>query len=199
MAASHTAELVRLITCEDDVVAIAAIKRAGSMRAAAAVPALSLTLEQGPPEIRLVAVSALSQIGSPGAMQALERTLEDEDSDVRIAAVKVFAESGYTAAANRIEQQLRKKEIREGPLADKMAFFESYGMLCGDAGVEFLDGILNSRRFLGKREPAELRACAAVALGKLGTDRAIESLRRSANDGDVIVRNAVSRAVRGTS
>jgi HEAT repeat protein len=78
-----------------------------------------------------------------------------------------------------------------------MAFFESYGTLCGDAGVGFLAGILNSRRFLGKREASELRACAAVALGKIGTELALEALQRSATDGDVIVRNAVSRAARG--
>lgn len=143
------------------------------------------------------AVTALSQIASPGAMQALERALEDEDSDVRIAAVKVLGSSGYAAAVPRIELQLRNREVREGSLAEKMAFFESYGTLCGDAGVDFLAGILNSRRFLGKREAPELRACAAVALGKIGTELALEALQRSASDGDVIVRNAVSRAARG--
>ncbi len=197
MAASHTAELVRLIGSEDEVVGVEAIRRAGAMRAAAAVSALSLTITQGPPEMRMVAVAALSQIASPGAMQALERALEDEDSDVRIAAVKVLGSSGYAAAVPRIELQLRNREIREGSLAEKMAFFESYGTLCGDTGVDFLAGILNSRRFLGKREASELRACAAVALGKIGTEPALKALQRSANDGDVIVRNAVSRAVRG--
>jgi len=197
MAASHTAELVRLISSEDDVVAVEAIRRAGAMRAAAAVSALSRTITQGPPEMRMGAVTALSQIASPGAMQALERALEDEDSDVRIAAVKVLGSSGYAAAVPRIELQLRNREVREGSLAEKMAFFESYGTLCGDAGVDFLAGILNSRRFLGKREASELRACAAVALGKIGTELALEALQRSASDGDVIVRNAVSRAARG--
>ena len=110
---------------------------------------------------------------------------------------KVLASNGYTPSVARIEQQLKTREIREAPLAEKMAFFESYGTLCGDAGVEFLDSILNARRFLGKRESPELRACAAVALGKIGNDVATEALRRSANDSDVIVRNAVSRAVRG--
>lgn len=197
MAASHTAELVQLIGSEDDVVAVEAIRRAGAMRAAAAVSALSRTITQGPPEMRMGAVTALSQIASPGAMQALERALEDEDSDVRIAAVKVLGSSGYAAAVPRIELQLRNREVREGSLAEKMAFFESYGTLCGDAGVDFLAGILNSRRFLGKREAPELRACAAVALGKIGTELALEALQRSASDGDVIVRNAVSRAARG--
>jgi hypothetical protein len=197
MASSHTAELVRLISSEDDVVSVEAIRRAGAMKAAAAVPALARTLAQGPPEMRLVVVNALAQIATPGAMQGLDRALEDQDADVRIAAVKVLASNGHTPSVSRIEQQLKTREIREAPLAEKMAFFESYGTLCGDAGIEFLDSILNARRFLGKRESAELRACAAVALGKIGSSVAIEALQRSANDSDVIVRNAVSRAARG--
>jgi HEAT repeat protein len=196
MAASHTAELVRLIASSDDVVAFEAMRRAGSLKAAAAVPALAGALSQGPPEMRMVAVTALSQIGSPGAMQVLERALEDEDSDVRIAAVKVLASSAYTAAAPHIEAQLRKREARDRSLAEKMAFFESYGSLCGDAGVGYLDSLLNARRFIGKKEPPELRACAAMALGKIGTDLAMEALQKSGADPDVIVRNAVSRAVR---
>jgi hypothetical protein len=197
MASSHTSELVRLIGSDDPVVVVEAIRRAGSMKAAAAVQSLSKILGQGPPELRLVAVAALAQIASPGAMQALDKAIEDEDSDVRVAAVKVIAANGHAPSVGRIEAQLKKKEVREAPLAEKMAFFESYGMLSGDAGIDFLDGILNSRSFLGKRESAELRACAAVALGKIGSDTAIKALRGSANDSDVIVRNAVSRAVRG--
>jgi hypothetical protein len=197
MAASNNAELVRLISSNEDVVAVEAMRRAGSMRAAAAVPSLTRMLTRGPPEMRMTAANALSQIASPSAMQALERALEDGDSDVRIAAVKMLSEAGHTAAVPRIEAYLRKKELRETALTEKMAFFESYGVLSGDAGIDFLDGILNSRRFLGKRESPELRACAAMALGKIGTELALQALQHSANDGEVIVRNAVSRALRG--
>lgn len=197
MAASHTSELVRLIGSADDVVAYEAIRRAGSMKAAAAVPALSGTIAHAPPEMRIAAVAALSQIGSAGAMESLERALEDEDSDIRIAAVRVLAARGYGAAAPHIEAQLRTPRVREGSLAEKMGFFESYGVLCGDAGVPFLDGVLNGRRLFNRREPSELRACAAVALGKVGTPLALEALQRAGSDGDLIVRNAVSRAVRG--
>lgn len=196
LAASHTGELVRLIGSPDEVVAFEAIRRAGSMKAAAAVNALSDVLAHAPTDMRLAAVTALSQIGSPGAMQALERALEDQDSDIRIAAVRVLARRGYAAAAPRVEAQLRKRELREGALTEKMAFFESYGALCGDAGVEFLDGLLNGRRLLSKREPSELRACAAVALGRIGSQRALQSLQRAGAESDVIVRNAVSRAIR---
>ena len=111
--------------------------------------------------------------------------------------MKVLGSSGYAAVAPRIESKLRNRELREAGLAEKVAFFESYGALSGDAGIDFLDGILNSRRFLGKREPSEIRACAAVALGRIGTRPALKALERSANDRDVVVRNAVSRAARG--
>lgn len=197
MAASHTAALVRLISSEDDVVAFEAIRRAGSMKTAAAVSALGGTVAHGPSEMRIAAINALAQIASPGAMAAVERALEDEDGDIRVAAVRVLASRGYSAAAPRIRNLLEKRTFKESSLAEKMAFFESYGTLCGDAGVENLSNILNGRRLMRPRSPSELRACAAVALGKVGTDRALDALQRAGSDGDLIVRNAVSRAVRG--
>jgi HEAT repeat protein len=78
-----------------------------------------------------------------------------------------------------------------------MAFFEAYGLLCGDGGVPMLADILHTKRLLGGREDQELRACAAMALGKVGTDLAMIALQRALADRDVLVRNAVSKAVRG--
>jgi HEAT repeat protein len=197
MAAAHTTELVHLIASEDEVVAVEAIRRAGSLKAAAAVLALAGTIAHGTPELRIAAVTALSQIGSAGAAEALGKALEDDDTDIRIAAVRVLATRGHSAAVPRIEARIKTSAVREGSLAEKMAFFESYGTLCGDAGVGFLSSILNSRGFLLRREPPELRACAAIALGKVGTARALEALQKAGGDGDMIVRNAISRAVRG--
>ena len=50
---------------------------------------------------------------------------------------------------------------------------------------------------LGRREDPEVRACAAMALGRIGTEGAMGSLRRAANEKEVLVRNAVSRSLRG--
>jgi hypothetical protein len=50
---------------------------------------------------------------------------------------------------------------------------------------------------MGKRDDSEFRACAAMALGKINSTKATESLNRAAGEKDVIVRNAVSRAIRG--
>ena len=39
--------------------------------------------------------------------------------------------------------------------------------------------------------------CAAMALGRIGSDKAIETLRRAVNAKDIVVRNAVNKALRG--
>jgi len=197
LAAANTAELVRLIESDDEVVAFEAIRRAGAMKSSAAVSALAGIISHGNPEMRLGGVAALSDIGSPGALQVLERSLQDDDIDIRIAAVKVLGSRNHRAGVKGIESQLRSRTLRESTLAEKMAFFESYGALSGDEGVEFLGDILNARSLLGRREDGEFRACAAMALGKIGTDMAMKALQRALADRDVIVRNAASRAVRG--
>jgi hypothetical protein len=197
LASGHTSELVRLISSEDEVVAFEAIRRAGAMKANAAVSALAGTIRHSLPEMRLAGVAALSDIGSPGALQVLERALTDEDRDIRIATVKVLGTRKHTAALRAVEGHIRTKALREGTLAEKMAFFDTYGAIAGDEGVPMLSDILNTRRLIRGHEDAELRACAAMALGKIGTDSALEALQKALADRDVVVRSAVSRAVRG--
>ena len=197
LAASNSAELIRLIGSDDEAVVTEAIKRAAALKSPAAVPALGKMLTVGEPDMRLAAVTALTEIGSPGAMQMLERALIDDDREVRIVAVRALGAKNSRAALPRIETANKGKDLREGDLKEKMAFFEAFGLLSGDAGTTLLDGILHAKGFMGKRDDSEFRACAAMALGKINSTKAIESLNRAAGEKDVIVRNAVSRAIRG--
>ncbi|GAC1411788.1 MAG: hypothetical protein NVSMB53_08020 [Gemmatimonadaceae bacterium] len=199
LASSNSAELIRLIGSDDEAVVIEAIRRAAALKSPAAVPALGKMLTVGESDMRLAAVTALTDIGSPGAMQMLERALVDDDREVRIVAVRALAARNARAALPKVEAAIKGKELRESNLTEKMAFFEAYGLLSGDAGVTLLDGLLNAKGFMGKRDDSEIRACAAIALGKINTPKAMESLNRAAGEKDVIVRNAVSRAVRGGS
>lgn len=200
LAASHTSELVRLINVADPVVAQEAIQRAAAMKTAAAVPALGQVINtSGDPSMRLAAVLALADIGSPGALQVLEKCVEDLERDVRVASVRALGARSYRPALPRVEKALKGKPLRETNLTEKMAFFEAFGALAGDAGVEFLDSVLNGKGTFGKREEPEFRACAAMALGRINTRRALESLEKAAGDKDAVVKNAVTRATRGVA
>jgi HEAT repeat protein len=197
LASNNSAELIRLIGSDDEAVVIEAIRRAAALKSPAAVPALGKMLTVGESDMRLAAVTALTEIGSAGAMQMLERALVDEDREVRIVAVRAIGARNARAALPRIEAAIKGKDLRESNLTEKMAFFEAFGLLSGDAGVTLLDGLLNAKGFMGKKDDSEIRACAAMALGKINSPKAMDALNRAAGEKDVIVRNAVSRAIRG--
>ena len=199
LASASTSELVRLITAPEREVAREAIRRSGSLKAQAAVPALGKVLSSPDASIRHLAVQALTEIGSPGALQTLERAVEDSDRDVRIATVRALTSRSYRPVLTRLEAMVKGKTMREADLTEKMAFFEGYGALCGDGGIEYLDNLLNGKGFLGRREDGELRACAAMALGRIATPKAVEALRKASSEKDVVVRNAVNKALRGAS
>lgn len=197
LASANTSELVRLIVAQEREVALEAIKRAGALKTAAAVQSLSRVLDGPDVELRLMAVHALTEIGSAGALQALERGVEDSDREVRISTVRALTARSYRLVLPRVEKVVKGKEIREADLTEKMAFFEAYGALSGASGVEYLDSVLNGKGFLGRREEPEIRACAAIALGRINTPGAADVLRKSSSEKDVVVRNAVNRALRG--
>jgi HEAT repeat protein len=48
-----------------------------------------------------------------------------------------------------------------------------------------------------KKEDPQIRACAALGLGTIGTAEAASVLQQAAADKDALVRNAVNQALRG--
>lgn len=199
LASQNTGELVKLISSPTRHVALEAIRRAGALQTPAAVSPLSMVLVDGAPELRLAAVQSLSEIGSPSALQGLERAIEDPDREVRIAAIRVLQTRAYRPALARLDGIVKSKAIRDADLTEKMAVFEAFGSLCGENGVSGLAATLNGKSMFGRRDDAEIRACAAVALGRIHTASAIDALRRASSEKDVIVRNAVNRALRGST
>jgi HEAT repeat protein len=200
LAASHTTELIRLIGSRVPAVALEAVKRSGGLKTAAAVPALTKVLADPDRNMRLAAVAALVEVGTPGAMQSLEKALDDADRDVRVTAIRALAHKAYKPALPRVQQAVKAREIRVADRTERLAMFELYGLLCGDAGVPFLDELLNSRGGLfSRKEDPDMRACAAIALGKVATMKAQESLQKALGEKDVVVRSAVARALKSGS
>lgn len=197
LAGAHTAEVARLLEHAEDHVVRGALRLVAQLATPAAVPGLARILRGPDAKLRAEAIAALADIGSPGALQALERGVDDADRDVRVAALRCVVSRKHAGALPKLAQALRRKEVRDADLGEKMALFEAYGTLCGDAGVSELDTLLNARGLLGAREPAEVRACAARALGLVGSAAANGALQRAAETKDVVVRSAVARALRG--
>ena len=197
LAAANTGDLVRLLDHADLHVVKGALRLATRLKSPAAVPGLAKLLMSPDATLRVETVTALSEIGTPGAMQTLERAIDDTDRDVRVAAYRAIAGNRYANAVPRLAAAVRRKELQNADLSEKVALFDAYGLLCGDAGVPMLDALLNGRSLMRFREPSEVRGCAARALGLVGTPSASASLQKAADSKDLVVRTAVQRAGRG--
>jgi len=199
LAQSNTGELVKLVKDAKPAVAREAIRRAGAMRTAAAVPSLGEVLQSGAERpLRAAAVAALNDIGTPGAMSALEPALFDPEREIRLVTLRALMTRNHRPALAKVRELIEGKDARAADRTERIAIFELFGTISGDAGVPTLDAILNAKGGLfGKREDPEFRACAAIGLGKINTDASRASLQRASNEKDVIVRNAVSRALKG--
>jgi len=197
LAAANAPIVTTALQARDANAVVAAIRIAARLKLAPTVGALGQALGHAEPLVRVAAVQALAEIATPSAVQAMERGLEDADREVRIAAARVIGMHKSKSALPKIAAVVQGKSVRERDLTEKMVFFEAYGAMVGDAGVGILDGILNSGGFLKRKEDAQTRACAAMALGRIASDAARAALAKAATDKDALVRNAVSRALRG--
>ncbi len=197
LAVANPTTVVAALQSDHAPVAIAAARTAGRLRMQGAVNGLGQLLEHQEPQARVCAVQSLSEIASPAAILALEKALEDADRDVRLQTVRIIAQHKSRSALPRITNVIQGKSARLSDLTEKMAFFETYGLLAGEAGVAPMDEILNSGGFLKRKEDPQSRACAAMALGKIATERARFALQKAANDKEALVRSAVGKALRG--
>jgi HEAT repeat protein len=199
LAVSQSAELVKLVLSANPVVSAEAIRRCTVLKVAAAVPSLSKVLSGDDATVRLSAVHALAAIGSLSAMQALERSVDDSDREVRLATVKAVLLKKHRGAFAKLEHKVKEKAAASLDMTERTVVFEAYGAMCGEGGIAFLDQLLNGKGFFGGREDPETRACAAMALGRIGTKKSKESLQKAAEEKDVVVRNAVFRALKGSN
>jgi hypothetical protein len=194
LAGNNIAEVQRLLRLSDSPALAGVIAVCGRLALHHAVPGLAETITHKSASIRLAAVQTLGQLGTPGALALVDRAIEDPDRTVRIAAVR--GSRGYKGALRRIESVVLGKGLKDMDLTEKMAFFEAYGSIAGANGLKPLSTILLERGLIKMKEPPETRACAAIALGRIKTPEAREVLRRAAEDKELVVRNAVNRALR---
>jgi HEAT repeats len=195
LAGNNTAEVHRLLRSPESTALEGIIALCGRLVLHQAVPGLAEAMSHRKPTVRLAAVQTLAQLGTPAALSLVDRAIEDADKLVRIAAVRAAGTRGYKGALKRVENVVLGKS-KDMDLTEKMAFFEAYGAIAGANGLKTLSTILLQRGLLKMKEPADTRACAAMALGRIKTPEARDVLQRAADDRELVVRNAVNRALR---
>jgi hypothetical protein len=196
IAARHLKALTALLAHDDPVVVAGAARLAAGLKIQAVTGALGSLFRHADPQVRLAAVEAAVELRASTVAGGLEVVVDDPERDVRIAAARALGALRYQPASRTLKNVLKSRELRSSDLSERIAFFESYGQVAGGEAVDYLDRLLNGRGFLGRKESPELRACAALGLGKVATAEARKALEAAVGEDDPVVRSAVNRALR---
>lgn len=196
LAETSPQEVLRLLRLPESEALPAVISLCGRLKVQAAVPGLADILGHPQPAARVAAVQSLDAIGTAAALLALEAAVDDPDREVRLAAVQALGRRGYKGVLKRVETVVQGKVTREIDLTERMRFFEAYAMISGAGALETLAALLAPGSLFRRKESAEVRACAALAIGRLKSPEAREVLQRHKDDKELVVRNAVSKAIR---
>ncbi len=197
IASENPEAVLALLDHADPVVTSGAVRLIGRMGMAEAAPSLVGLISHPNTDVRLALVETAELLRDVTTTDTLIDALSDAEPDVRVAAARALATLRVETAAPALEALVTGKKIRQADLTEKIAIFESYALLGGAGAAEVLNELLNKKNFLGRREPSQIRASAARALGRAGLPGAQETLRAAHDDADAVVRTAVRQALEG--
>jgi HEAT repeat protein len=196
LAEASPQEMLRLLGLAESEALAGTIDLCGRLELQGSVPGLGATIGHTDPTIRLASVKALVAIGTAGALQTLERGLDDAEREIRITTVRALGNRGYKNALKRLQSAVLNRGLRHADLTERIAFFEAYALIAGPAALDPLARILLPGGLFKRKETAESRACAALALARLQSPEARDILQQAMDDKELVVRNAVHRALR---
>lgn len=145
--------------------------------------------------VREEAVRALRALENVRAHEALLEFLSDEDSTIRTTAAEgldSFKEYGYVDSLLKIAHQ---KTFTKRSYREKKAILAVLGNVKCRESIDTLETLLNKRGLFRRKRQNETRACAALALAKINSERARRLLKRFSRDSSGPVRQACKQAL----
>lgn len=195
MAGAHPSQVGRALNSKERAVIMGALEVVARLRLKEVGDDVASLAKHPDIGIRASVVRALAGISTPKSMRAMLAMLEDTDPDVRIAAMQSMSSRRYAGALPVLQKLVIARDLEEKDLSEKRAIFEAYGVLGGAGCVVSLSSLLIGKGFSRRHSDSDIRACAAMALGKIGGREARVVLNKAASDKDPLVRTAVSGAL----
>jgi HEAT repeats len=198
MAGAHPSQVGRALTSKERAVIMGALDLVARLRLKEVGEEVASLAEHPDIGVRASVVRALAGISTPKSMRAMLAMLGDTDPDVRIAAMQGVSSRRYAGALPVLQKLVLARDLGDKDLSEKRAIFEAYGALGGPGCVDSLASLLIGKGFSRRRSDSDVRACAAMALGKIGGREARMVLNKASSDKDPLVRTAVSGALQGS-
>ena len=188
--------VVDLLSAEDPMLAAEAARIVGRIGLREAEPDL-VELSKRPGDVtRQAAIEALATLGSAVGAEALTSALSDPGSKIRMAAVNAIVAVRPSGAGSLLADIIGRSDFADREQGEQMSFMRAYAAIARDDAIPLLSKLLNGRKWWGGRRSPATRACAARALGVLGSNAARSTLQKAASDRAAPVKSAVRVALK---
>jgi HEAT repeat protein len=157
----------------------------GELRSGRSVDAIKRLLDHDDTKVRREAIRSLVRIRGMAASRALAAALQKEsDPEFRMVIVSALGESKAQAGVPALLGQLKSIPAREDTLLLLEATIDALGRIGSKEALPQLIKVLNKKSLFQRDVANKLRIRAAVALGMLGGESAMQALARYARGGD---------------
>ena len=195
VVAARPGVIMRALDSGENVVIIEALRIIEEQGLSGLTGQLEELADHAEVRIRSALVPVLLRVPTSDGLKVLVSLLRDSDPDIRIAAVQGLSMHSYSPALEAVEAVVLNRN-GELDLTEQRAFFEAYGSIAGEAAVPTLKTLIFGGGLGRRKGDSDTRACATLALGRVGTRSARRILQKVTEDRDVVVRTAAVRALR---
>ncbi|NYZ78316.1 HEAT repeat domain-containing protein [Candidatus Micrarchaeota archaeon] len=158
------------------------VEALGQIRHESAVEPLTQALKDEDWQVEKAAAEALVKIGEPAASHLIQTLLKDGQWQVREAAARVLGKIKHESAVEPLAEALKDEDWRV-----KEAATRALGQM-GEPALPYLIQTL-------KHKNRDVRSSAAIALGEIKRESAVEPLAEALKDKDEWVRKTAVRAL----
>ena len=168
----------------------------GNLKNSKVVPYLKPHVLEKDSSLRYDTIQTLRKIGGEEANTVFLELFNDPDPDIRSAAARSLDFSAKLTAGNAVLGMVVQKNFKKRTFIEKKALLEYLGTSKLEEGLFELIRLLKTRDWLFPRRNTDTRVCAALGLGKFGTEEAYDALREYLKTRNVRVREACTSVLR---
>lgn len=168
----------------------------GRIGTSGALEHLTRVISHPEEKVRKEAVTVIGNIKHPNVFQYIKLALNDASSSVRITAAEAMGNINIPAAKKVFLSELSKKMFSSKDFEEKKKFYKVITRWTDEDVIEFLTRTLKRRRFWNRKKNNETRACAAYALGIIGTKDSIPLLQKISHTKDKLLKEHCLTAVK---
>lgn len=160
-----------------------------------AVEYLLKTIKHPDMRVRREVIKTLGEIKAPQAVTILKDHLNDPDPQIRIATVRALGSIHTESAKRLLLQRINTKDFLHRTLEEKKEYFEVLSSWRDEEVTDFLVKTLKRNSLFNRSKNFENRACAAYALGLMGSKEHLNILKKYIDSGNPLLREYVRNAI----